>query len=398
MIDTENQIEEKSVAINRIIGKLEGNTKGPTVVFFAGIHGNEMAGVYALQDVFKTINSENIKGNIYGISGNLKALQSNQRYIAEDLNRLWTTPQIEAIQSSEILNAEASELKILFKFLKEIIDTNFGPFYFFDLHTTSSKSLPFITINDALINRKFSKLFPVPIVLGIEEYLNGPLLSYINELGYVSLGFESGQHEDPKSITNTIAFIHLVTIFTGLIEKENATNFDTHYNLLTKEANQLSHIFEVVYLHEIKPKETFKMHNGFKSFQAVRKGEVLAISNNTEVASQHDALIFMPLYQKKGDDGFFIIKAIKPFYLKLSRILRRIRFDELLVFLPGITWINNEKGALMVDLKTARYLAKPFFHLLGYRNKQVDATHLRLYSREKEAKTSTYKKETWYRL
>ena len=39
-----------------------------------------------------------------------------------------------------------------------------------------------------------------PIVLGIEEYLQGPLLSYINTLGYVSLGFESGQHDNKQAI------------------------------------------------------------------------------------------------------------------------------------------------------------------------------------------------------
>ena len=35
---------------------------------------------------------------------------------------------------------------------------------------------------------------------GIEEYLNGPLLSYINELGYVAFGFEGGQHDDISAI------------------------------------------------------------------------------------------------------------------------------------------------------------------------------------------------------
>ena len=66
------------------------------------------------------------------------------------------------------------------------------------------------------------------------------------------------------------------------------------------------------------------------------------------------------------------------------------------MFLPGVSWINNTKGALIVNLKTAKFLAKPFFHLLGYRSKQEDTTHLRLFSREKEAKTKMYKEEGWY--
>jgi hypothetical protein len=46
-------------------------------------------------------------------------------------------------------------------------------------------SLPFITINDALINLKFSNCSPISIVLEIEEYLEGPILNYLNSLGYV---------------------------------------------------------------------------------------------------------------------------------------------------------------------------------------------------------------------
>ncbi|MCF7568722.1 succinylglutamate desuccinylase/aspartoacylase family protein [Sabulilitoribacter arenilitoris] len=397
MIKEENQIIEKPATINRIIGKIKGNKKGSTVVFFGGIHGNEKAGVNALKHVFKKIKSKDVKGTIYGISGNIKALKTNQRFIDEDLNRLWMPLQIETIHKKAQLNNEEQEVVELFKLLQTIFKEESGPFYFIDFHTTSSISLPFITINDALINRKFSKLFPVPIVLGIEEFLDGPLLSYINQLGYVSLGFEAGQHDLTTSTTNCIAFAFLTLVHTGNVEKETLLGFKEHYNILKKEAEQIKDVFEVIYQYKIEPNKDFKMLKGFKSFQNIKKGIPLAVSNNKQILSKHNAKIFMPLYQTKGDDGFFIIKIIKPFYLKLSAVLRRLRFDELLVFLPGISWINHKKGALVVNLKAAKYLAKPLFHLLGYRNKQIDKTHLRLYSREKEAKTSVYKKEAWYR-
>lgn len=397
MIKEDSKTLEIPVTINRIIGKIKGDKKGATVVFFGGIHGNEKAGVNALQQVFKRIEPKDVKGTIYGISGNIKALKTNQRFIDEDLNRLWTPSQIEAIYNKTQLNNEEREAFNLFNVLLDIFKDESGPFYFIDFHTTSSISLPFITINDALINRKFSKQFPVPIVLGIEEFLEGPLLSYINQLGYVSLGFEAGQHDLKTSTVNCIAFAFLTLVNTGVLNKETLLGFEDYYNTLKQNAEQIKDVFEVVYQYKIKPNQDFKMLNGFKSFQNIKKGIPLAVSNNKQIISKYDAKIFMPLYQTKGDDGFFIIKTIKPFYLKLSAVLRRIRFDELLILLPGVSWINNTKGALIVNLKTAKYLAKPFFHLLGYRNKQVDKTHLRLFSREKEAKTSTYKNEVWYR-
>ena len=198
MVEVCSPALNKSITLNRIIGKIEGHKKGPTMVFFGGIHGNETAGVFALNHVFGELNAKHISGTLYAITGNTEALRQNKRYLNHDLNRLWFQERIEEIQGKTQLKTEEAELLELFKIIHDILDTETGPFYFIDFHTTSSKTIPFITINDALINRKFSTLFPVPLVLGIEEYLEGPLLSYVNQLGYVSLGFESGQHDEKE--------------------------------------------------------------------------------------------------------------------------------------------------------------------------------------------------------
>ena len=388
---------QKTISVERIIGKIQGSKEEPTVVFFSGIHGNETAAVFALKEVFDKINQKQIKGTIYGISGNLKALETNQRYVVNDLNRLWTKPNLDTLLIKDKLNTEEKELLELYHLLTEIFNNQKGPLYFIDLHTTSSKTLPFITINDAIINRKFSRQFPVPIVLGIEEYLNGPLLSYINELGYVSLGFESGQHNEKEAILNAVAFIYLALVFTNVFSKANMLDFNSFYNQLHRASNSIKEIFEVIYLHKIKDNEMFKMKNGFKSFQFITKGTTLALSDNTEVKSEYNAKVFMPLYQTKGREGFFIIKKIEPFFLKLSVLLRQFRIDNLFILFPGVSWENKERKVLQVNLKTAKFLVKPLFHLLGYRSKQMDETHLRLYNRERVAKVNMYKQETWYK-
>lgn len=396
MIIAYNKALDNSIKVDRIIGKIQGAKPGPTVVFFGGIHGNETSGVFALKDVFTSIGCANVKGTIYGIAGNLKALKKHVRYVKYDLNRLWTKQQIQQIKDKTVLNAEEAELIELFNLLNEILETNKPPFYFVDLHTTSSKTLPFITINDALINRKFSKQFPVPIVLGIEEYLNGPLLSYINQKGYVSLGFESGQHDDLSAITNSVVFIYLTLVYSGVLEEDAVENFQKYYKQLKQQANFTDDIFEVVHLHRIHRGERFEMLNGFKSFEAIKRGAPVALSNSVEIASPYTGNIFMPLYQKKGAEGFFIIKPIKPFFLKLSATLRKIKTDSLLAWLPGITWVNKAEGILQVNLTIAKFFAKPIFHVLGYRNRQITSTHLRLNNRERVAKTKIYKSEPWY--
>lgn len=396
MVDVYNRALDNSIKINRKLGKIIGSQPGPTIVFFGGMHGNETSGVFAIKDVLDGINASFVKGTIYGIAGNLRALKKHQRFIEEDLNRLWTKEHIEIIKSKTVLNADEAELIELLNILNDILKNNNPPFYFIDLHTTSSKTLPFITINDALINRKFSEQFPVPIVLGIEEYLHGPLLSYINQLGYVSLGFESGQHDDFSAITNSIAFMHMALVYSGVLNESAVIDFTKYEIQLKQQANHTSDVFEVVYLHRIQKDENFNMLNGFRSFESIKKGTKLALSNNKELVSPFKGSIFMPLYQKRGAEGFFIIKPINPFFLKLSSILRRIKTDNILVALPGVSWVNKEQGILQVNLTITKFFAKSLFHLLGYRNRQITSTHLRLNNRERVAKTAIYKKEPWY--
>ncbi len=395
---------EKSIQVSkttRFIGQLEGKTDGPTVVFFGGIHGNEPAGVKALEQVFTCLYEIplEIKGAIFGIRGNMPALLKKKRYIENDLNRLWSEAQIEQIEKKprSILGPEEMELLDLKQTLVALLQNQAPPFYFIDFHTTSSKTLPFITINDALINRKFSQQFPVPIILGIEEYLVGPLLSRMNQLGYVSLGFESGRHDEKAAIANNVAFFWLTLVFTGILQKVNVPDFERAYRQLSESALNNSDFYEVVYRHVLHPHDAFTMLPGFKNFQKVSKGRLLAWQNEKKVQAQKNSILFMPLYQEQGGEGFFLINKISKWALAWSIVLRKIKFDRLLVYLPGISWHSTEKKALLVNLSVARLFAKSFFHLLGYRSQDKDDTHVLMHNRELTAKNAMYRDELWYR-
>jgi len=390
---------DRTISVKRIINKIEGNPQGPTIVFFAGIHGNEPAGVLALEQELKKLEKYKhlIEGTIYGICGNLKALEAKRRYIEEDLNRIWEANHLNSLHEKQSLNPEEQEQALVFELLQDILNTEKAPFYFIDFHTTSSKTIPFITINDATINRKFSGLFPVPIVLGIEEHLNGPLLSYINELGYVSLGFESGQHDEKEAVENAIAFIHLTLLFAGSTSTAHFPEQYIYFNQLKKAAAGIRDVFEVIDLYSIKKNENFEMQPGFKSFQKIEKEVVLATSDLIPIQSNYKGRIFMPLYQREGKEGFFIIKKIRPIYLKASLWVRNLKFDSLFSLFPGINWENDDKKALVVDLKIAKFLVKPLFHLLGYRNRQINEDHIRLHNRERASKTDMYKNQFWFK-
>src|ERR1043166_5958844 len=75
----------------------------------------------------------------------------------------------------------------------------------------------------------------------------------------------------------------------------------------------------------------------------------------------------MPLYQRLGEDGFFIARAVKPFWLWLSEVLRRLKVQNLVEKLPGVTAEPNNRETLTVNTHVARFFPLQIFHLLGFR-------------------------------
>lgn len=398
MVEVHSIALEKSIKVNRIIGHIKGNEKGPTIVFTGGIHGNEPSGVFALQKAidFLTINRIPINGTIYAISGNLQALKKGERYLKQDLNRLWTSERMNDITRNEPINKnkDQEEQEEINDCINEIILKESGPFYFMDLHTTSSETIPFLTVNDSLLNRKFTTQYPVPLILGIEEYLEGPFLSFINELGYVAFGFEGGQHDDLASIENHEAFIYLSLVFSESLDKEHI-NFQHYFDILAKTSVDSRNIYEIFYHYKIKKEEDFKMNLGFLNFQRIKKGQNLAKSNSNTIHSSSNGRMLMPQYQKQGDDGFFIIRKIPQFYLNLSSFFRKIRLDRVLPIMPGVTWESKNRNALIVNRNVAWLFAKQFFHLLGYRSKTLDKSHYIIKNREAASKTEDYSSAQW---
>jgi predicted deacylase len=384
----------------RIIGSIYGQQEGPTLVFFGGIHGNEPAGANALELVFRRLQGSHSKlnGNLYGIRGNLQALVQGRRFLDKDLNRIWDPGRppsyLENItdgQSSEVLEKNA-----LVKLLQTIKSTHGEPFYFVDLHTTSSRTLPFITINDAIINRKFARCFPVPVILGIEEFLEGALLSSLNEEGYLAIGFESGQHEEKEAVANAEAFILLAMFFSGFLGPELLPDRASLMSRLSEAAEGNKSFYEIIYRHKIAPGDRFEMKPGFRSFEPLQKGVLLGEHNGEPLINGKKGILFMPLYQKLGEDGYFVIRHIPNWILAASASLRNIKIAFIFPLLPGVSRDRENPAKLVVDLRWARFFSRRFFHLLGYRHKQLDELHAVFTNREYVARTESYKQAPWF--
>jgi len=378
------QFLDQKTPLQRILFSYQFKSTAPTVIFIAGIHGNEPSGIYGLHNVVEYINknSVSLKGNFYAIAGNLNALKKNIRFEKSDLNRLWTQESVVNLNEHND-NPEKKEQSELHEVIKSILSENKGPFYFIDLHTTSSESAPFITISDSLNNRKFASSFSLPVILGIEEYLEGPLLTFINEFGHISLGFEAGQHEGLESINNCIEFIWRTLLLSGCVDRSQIKDYKSLTNRINKD-NKSRKFYEVNYRYFLKDNDDFTMANNFNNFDFIKKGELLAINNKIEIKAPIDGQIFMPLYQKQGKDGFFIINKISKFWIVLSKALRKLQLHHALRLLPGIKQDPSNRYTLIVNPKTAHFLATEIFHLFGYRKKISKKNKLLFIRRDRE--------------
>jgi len=370
---------------NRVLGNFYGTDNSPTVVVFAGIHGNEKAGVNAAKLVIDKIKRDHIRfvGNLHIILGNINALNKGIRFEDVDLNRVWRNNDIVNLKNeSAAVFLESREQKDIFRLIQEILKEP-GPFYFLDMHTTSASSVPFITISDSLNNRKFSANFPIPVVLGIEEYLDGPLLTFINEYGHIALGFEGGAHHDESSIVNCEAFLWKALVHSKCIEAAKIPNYDHYQKVLSNLCCEYQ-FFEIKYRYQVDEQELFEMKKGFENFETIRKNQLLALSDGEEILAPEGGRIFMPLYQKLGEDGFFILNRISKFWLGASLALRKLKINHFLRLIPGVRKDPDNNYTLIVDPHIAKFMTKNIFHLFGYRQQILKDDKLHFIKRDRK--------------
>jgi len=356
------------VLIRRVLDTVAGIPTGRHVVYFAGIHGNEPAGITALQRVMDTIDRQKTPfyGKLWALEGNLPALRQNVRFIDKDLNRIWFTKLDDAENYSNNF-AEVQQRKEIIDEIKNIIDEVEEEVIFFDLHTTSSQSIPFVSISDTLRNRDIVEGLPVPLVLGLEEQMEGTLFSFFSEVGISMVLFEAGKHDLASSVDSHEAFIWLTLLKLEFIKPIDFPNIHEHYEFLAKEGIFEKHIFELKFKFSLTQKNTFVMEPGFVNFQKIKKDQVLAKLGGEPIIARNPGRIFMPLYQEQGEEGFFIINEVRPFWLKISESARKMRLDRFLNFLPGVRRFGDDKEAFIIHRLIAKFTIIPIFHLLGYR-------------------------------
>ena len=309
----------------RYIGSYEGGARGPLLIVFGAMHGNEPAGVQALDLMFKMLEVEPITnpdfqfcGKLVGLVGNVRARAQGVRYINRDLNRQWTPENVARIKKAnpEDLDEEDLEIKELLEAVHHEIEA-YQPekLVFLDLHTTTAYGGIFSIPQETEESIQIAVELHAPVIRGLLKGIKGTTLHYFNNQNFepdtVAVTFESGQHNEQLSVNRAIAALTNCMRTIGCVKESHVEN--RHDSILIEYSKGLPKIAELVTTHQIQPGDNFVMTPNYKNFQSVKKGEILGSDKNGDVIALEDSLILMPLYQKQGDDGFFLIRTLEAF-------------------------------------------------------------------------------------
>ena len=291
---------------SHIIGKT-GENPARKFIVIGGIHGNEQSGVHAIENILPELDKYFYKdqGTAYFLKGNIDALEKNERFIDKDLNRLWLD---EYIHSNQNDIADTRSLRELHEIIsQDICQGKFDNCTLLDLHTFSAKSGIFCIPAGNQKSVEFARSFGVPFIEKLSDMLPGTALSYFGNKGMTSVVFEGGTHDTAEATENLTAGLWHALAYAGLID-DNLEMVKESRKKLVEISEKYPHHLELIYRHKLEDWQNFKMNNGYYNFKPVKKSEALALQDQQEIKSPAGGYMLMPLYQKKGSDGFFIVK------------------------------------------------------------------------------------------
>lgn len=351
---------------------------GPLLLVLGGIHGNEPAGVLAARTVIGELlrTRPPFRGRLVALAGNLGALRVGRRYVERDLNRAWTADElarlIEAGGAGNRLDRdEGREQREILAAIEPLLAQDWERVVLLDLHSTSAEGSPFVIMGDTLQNRCVGFPLGVPVILGLEERVEGTLLSYFGELGHAAVCLEGGQNERSTTIAHHEAALWITLVSCGMLAAKDAPRLAEKRELLRRAASGLPRVVEIRHREAVPADEHFAMRPGFANFDRIAQGTVLAdvgpLERPRTLASPMQGLLLMPRYQGLGADAFFVGRRVGFHWLTLSAALRRLKLERFLARLPGVRGDPRQPRVLLVDRRIARAFTVEILHLFGYR-------------------------------
>lgn len=351
------------------------------MLIVAGQHGNEARGVDAARELLNELpeldaEGRAVHGRIVVLTGNRAALKRGVRHQGQDLNRLWTDAAVGALATRPAADdtADEAELRELHAALTGEIAMRGGApdpasreVILVDLHSTSAGGGGFTIIPDSIPSRSLACAVPLPVILGLEERLEGPLLTWMAQQGHSSVVLEGGQHDDPTTSRTCLAALWLMLAEADVVDRDHP-RIEPARAHLERVSHGLPRVMDLSYVHPVEPGDTYVMEPGWRNFMRVCRDQSLALQNAEVVQAPLDGYMLMPLYQGLGKEGYFLCRPVSLAWITLSRWARQSRLEFVLRLAPGVRSLDRRLGTCRTHRRLARSVVGAL-HLFGYRKR-----------------------------
>lgn len=359
----------------RVLGVRDAGRRGPLVLIVVGQHGNEARGLDAARVLLGELpevdaDGRAVHGRIVVLTGNRAALARGVRHQGRDLNRLWTEAEVGALETRAAADdcPDEAELRELHAALMgEIATQPSREVILVDLHSTSAGGSGFTIVADSIPSRALASALPLPVILGLEERLDGPLLTWMAAQAYTALVLEGGQHDDPTTERTCVAALWLLLARARVVDGDHPRIAPARVHL-ERVSHGVPRVMDLSYVHPVAPGDTYVMEPGWRNFMRVCRDQSLALQNGEVVQAPLDGYMLMPLYQGLGKEGYFLCRPVSGTWLALSRWARRSRLELVLRLAPGVRSMDRRAGTC----RTRRGLPRSVIgalHLFGYRKR-----------------------------
>lgn len=262
--------------------KKSGKFPGKSVAVFAGIHGDEKAGIMALSEVAKKITIE--RGTAYFVIANPKAVELGQRMVSKNLNRLF----LKGNTGSSWEDRRARELM-------QILD---GCDALLDLHGYNGpEKTPFIITEKNGLNLADTLPFEY-VVSGISQVDDGGTDCYMSANNKVGLCLECGSNLEAEKYVE--------------LAEESIYRFLDYYSLINSQLpviRQSQKIFNVVSI-VTRQSQSFYFDRPYYNFDKLIAGKVFATDGDKKyIAGQGEYIIFPRPNQVIGQEVFTLLRG-----------------------------------------------------------------------------------------
>jgi succinylglutamate desuccinylase len=258
--------------------RITADADWPRVVFFSGIHGNEVSGVHAIEkllfDFFAGSRVLN-RGSLTLVRANHQALAAEQRYLKLNMNRLFRRTYEEGLDRTCYEFIRTQQLKPLL----ETCD------YFLDFHSAPSAQEPFLVAEQKAVDF-YSKLGIGQIITGWNKFsadsIGGDAENFAGSHGAVAATLESGSHFDKSAIDVSYRAAISMLQLLQMIEPTNAK---------TVVRPAIVDMYAVV----TKDFADFRYEGEVTNFQLIEKGAVYAYQNGRPLRVTEDSYLLIPM-------------------------------------------------------------------------------------------------------